>query len=101
MPGRLGQILLERAGGVVTLPGVIPGDLPRVTPQRVMTPAQPPGRLGRQELSKPRGVLRMPSRTYEVTFKGEAGAKDAGKLRLEGKEYIVREGDVMHFRFNV
>jgi ribosome-binding ATPase len=33
--------------------------------------------------------------------KGEAGAKDAGKLRLEGKEYVVQEGDVMHFRFNV
>jgi ribosome-binding ATPase len=36
-----------------------------------------------------------------IAFKGEAGAKEAGKLRLEGKEYIVREGDVMHFRFNV
>ncbi len=36
-----------------------------------------------------------------IAFKGEAGAKDAGKMRLEGKEYIVREGDVMHFRFNV
>jgi ribosome-binding ATPase len=33
--------------------------------------------------------------------KGEAGAKEVGKLRLEGKEYIVHEGDVMHFRFNV
>jgi GTP-binding protein YchF len=33
--------------------------------------------------------------------KGEAGAKEAGKLRLEGKEYVVQEGDVMHFRFNV
>ncbi len=33
--------------------------------------------------------------------KGEAGAKEAGRLRLEGKEYIVQEGDVMHFRFNV
>ena len=33
--------------------------------------------------------------------KGEAGARDAGKLRLEGKEYVVQEGDVMHFRFNV
>ena len=32
---------------------------------------------------------------------GEAGARDAGKLRLEGKEYVVQEGDVMHFRFNV
>src|SRR5690349_18136273 len=36
-----------------------------------------------------------------VNFKGEQGAKEAGKLRLEGKEYIVQEGDVMHFRFNV
>ena len=36
-----------------------------------------------------------------ITHKGEQGAKEVGKLRLEGKEYIVREGDVMHFRFNV
>lgn len=36
-----------------------------------------------------------------VAYKGEAGAKEAGRLRLEGKEYLVREGDVMHFRFNV
>ena len=36
-----------------------------------------------------------------IAYKGEHGAKEAGKLRLEGKEYIVREGDVMHFRFNV
>ena len=36
-----------------------------------------------------------------IACKGEHGAKEAGKLRLEGKEYIVREGDVMHFRFNV
>jgi ribosome-binding ATPase len=36
-----------------------------------------------------------------VTLKGEQGAKEAGKMRLEGKEYIVKDGDVMHFRFNV
>jgi GTP-binding protein YchF len=36
-----------------------------------------------------------------LAFKGEQGAKEAGKLRLEGKEYIVQEGDIMHFRFNV
>jgi GTP-binding protein YchF len=34
-----------------------------------------------------------------VTLNGEAGAKDAGKMRLEGKEYVVKDGDVMHFRF--
>jgi len=32
---------------------------------------------------------------------GEVGAKDAGKMRVEGKEYVVQDGDVMHFRFNV
>jgi len=36
-----------------------------------------------------------------IANKGEHGAKEVGKLRLEGKEYVVREGDVMHFRFNV
>ncbi len=36
-----------------------------------------------------------------VALKGEQGAKEAGKMRLEGKEYVVQDGDVMHFRFNV
>jgi ribosome-binding ATPase len=36
-----------------------------------------------------------------VTYKTEAAARDAGKLRIEGKEYLVKDGDVMHFRFNV
>jgi hypothetical protein len=36
-----------------------------------------------------------------VKYEGEFGAKDAGRMRLEGKDYIVQDGDVMHFRFNV
>lgn len=50
-----------------------------------------------------RGFIRAEVIAYDdyVVLKGEQGAKEAGKLRLEGKEYIVREGDVMHFRFNV
>ncbi len=36
-----------------------------------------------------------------IACKGEQGAKEAGKMRLEGREYVVRDGDVMHFRFNV
>ena len=50
-----------------------------------------------------RGFIRAEVIGYEdfVACRGEAGARDAGKLRLEGKEYLVREGDVMHFRFNV
>ena len=50
-----------------------------------------------------RGFIRAEVIAYEdfMVCRGEAGAKEAGKLRLEGKEYVVREGDVMHFRFNV
>ncbi|MCP5431294.1 MAG: redox-regulated ATPase YchF [Chromatiaceae bacterium] len=50
-----------------------------------------------------RGFIRAEVIAYDdfVAGKGEHGAKDAGKLRLEGKEYIVRDGDVIHFRFNV
>jgi GTP-binding protein YchF len=50
-----------------------------------------------------RGFIRAEVIAYEdyIAGKGEAGAQAAGKLRLEGKEYIVRDGDVMHFRFNV
>ncbi|HEX4958119.1 MAG TPA: DUF933 domain-containing protein, partial [Lacibacter sp.] len=36
-----------------------------------------------------------------ITFKNEAAARENGKLRIEGKEYLVKDGDVMHFRFNV
>lgn len=50
-----------------------------------------------------KGFIRAEVIAYEdfITYKGEQGAKEAGKLRLEGKDYIVRDGDVMHFRFNV
>jgi GTP-binding protein YchF len=50
-----------------------------------------------------RGFIRAEVIAYDdyLAGKGEAGAREAGKLRLEGKEYVVREGDVMHFRFNV
>ena len=50
-----------------------------------------------------KGFIRAEVISYEdfIACNGEAGAKEAGKMRLEGKEYIVRDGDVMHFRFNV
>jgi ribosome-binding ATPase YchF (GTP1/OBG family) len=49
-----------------------------------------------------RGFIRAETISYDdfVKYAGEAGARDAGKLRLEGKEYVVADGDVMHFRFN-
>lgn len=50
-----------------------------------------------------KGFIRAEVTAYAdfVQYKGEQGAKEAGKLRLEGKEYVVQDGDVMHFRFNV
>jgi hypothetical protein len=50
-----------------------------------------------------KGFIRAEVIAYEdfIKYNGEAGAKEAGKWRLEGKEYIVKDGDVMHFRFNV
>jgi GTP-binding protein YchF len=48
-----------------------------------------------------KGFIRAETIAYPdyVSLKGEAGARDAGKMRLEGKEYVVQDGDVMHFRF--
>jgi GTP-binding protein YchF len=50
-----------------------------------------------------KGFIRAEVIAYDdfIKYNGEQGAKEAGKLRLEGKEYIVQDGDVMHFRFNV
>lgn len=50
-----------------------------------------------------KGFIRAEVTSYDdfIQYNGESGAKEAGKLRLEGKEYIVKDGDVMHFRFNV
>ena len=50
-----------------------------------------------------RGFIRAEVIAFEdyVGLRGESGAREAGKLRLEGKEYVMREGDVVHFRFNV
>ena len=50
-----------------------------------------------------KGFIRAEVISYDdfIACKGEQGAKEAGRMRLEGKEYVVKDGDVMHFRFNV
>ena len=50
-----------------------------------------------------RGFIACETTAYDdfVTFKGEQGAKEAGKMRVEGKEYVVKDGDILLFRFNV
>ncbi len=65
--------------------------------------ATAPQGAGRIHTDFEKGFIRAEVVGYEdyVEFNGESGAKDAGKWRLEGKDYVMREGDVVHFRFNV
>ncbi len=65
--------------------------------------ATAPNGAGRIHTDFEKGFIRAEVVAYDdyVANSGESGAKDAGKWRLEGKEYIMQEGDVVHFRFNV
>ena len=65
--------------------------------------ATAPQAAGKIHTDFERGFIRAEVTSFEdfVNCGGEHGAKEAGKLRLEGKDYIVQEGDVVHFRFNV
>jgi len=65
--------------------------------------ATAPQAAGRIHSDFEKGFIRAEVVAYGdfVRYRGEAGARDAGKWRLEGKDYVVQDGDVMHFRFNV
>ncbi|MFC6621912.1 redox-regulated ATPase YchF [Novosphingobium panipatense] len=65
--------------------------------------AKAPEAAGEIHSDMQRGFIRAETIAYDdfVACNGEAGAKEAGKLRQEGKEYVVSDGDVMHFKFNV
>lgn len=65
--------------------------------------ATAPQAAGKIHTDFERGFIRAEVTAFDdfINFGGENGAKEAGKLRLEGKEYITKEADVMHFRFNV
>ena len=65
--------------------------------------AKAPEAAGEIHSDMQRGFIRAETIAYDdfVTLGGEAAARDAGKLRQEGKDYVVRDGDVMHFKFNV
>ncbi|WP_185234937.1 redox-regulated ATPase YchF [Teredinibacter franksiae] len=65
--------------------------------------ATAPQAAGKIHTDFEKGFIRAEVVAYDhfVSNKGEAGAKEAGKWRLEGKDYIVKDGDVVHFRFNV
>lgn len=65
--------------------------------------ATAPQAAGKIHTDFERGFIRAEVISFDdfIEFKGEAGAKEAGKWRLEGKNYITQDGDVIHFRFNV
>lgn len=65
--------------------------------------AKAPQAAGEIHTDFEKGFIRAEVIAFEdfILYCGEQGAKEAGKLRLEGKEYVTRDGDVMHFRFNV
>ena len=69
----------------------------------VRTGSKAPQAAGAIHTDFEKGFIRAETIAYTdyITFKGEQGARDAGRLRLEGKDYTVVDGDVMHFRFNV
>lgn len=69
----------------------------------VKTGSTAPQAAGRIHTDFERGFIRAEVTSYEafVSLGGEQAAKEAGKLRLEGKSYLLSEGDIMHFRFNV
>jgi GTP-binding protein YchF len=69
----------------------------------IKTNSTAPQAAGRIHTDFEKGFIRAEVTAFDdfVSLGGEQGAKEAGKLRLEGKNYIVKEGDVMHFRFNV
>ena len=65
--------------------------------------AKAPQAAGEIHTDFERGFIRGETIAYDdyIALNGEAGARDAGKLRQEGKEYVVKDGDVLHFKFNV
>lgn len=65
--------------------------------------ATAPQSAGKIHTDFEKGFIRAEVVGYDhfIEFRGESGAKDAGKWRLEGKDYVVKDGDVVHFRFNV
>jgi ribosome-binding ATPase YchF (GTP1/OBG family) len=65
--------------------------------------AKAPEAAGEIHSDMQRGFIRAETIAFDdyIACNGETGARDAGKLRQEGKEYVVKDGDVLHFKFNV
>jgi len=95
--------LIRAAFGLLGLQTYFTAGVKEVRAWTVAVGATAPQAAGVIHTDFERGFIRAEVIAFEdfLACKGEQGAKEAGKMRLEGKEYIVKDGDVMHFRFNV
>jgi GTP-binding protein YchF len=95
--------LIRAAFGLLGLQTYFTAGVKEVRAWTVRVGATAPQAAGVIHTDFEKGFIRAEVIAFDdfVACKGEQGAKEAGKMRLEGKEYIVKDGDVMHFRFNV
>lgn len=95
--------LIRAAFGLLGLQTYFTAGVKEVRAWTVRIGASAPQAAGVIHTDFEKGFIRAEVIAFDdfVACKGEQGAKEAGKMRLEGKEYIVKDGDVMHFRFNV
>jgi ribosome-binding ATPase YchF (GTP1/OBG family) len=93
-----------RAGyGLLSLHTYFTAGVKEVRAWTIPVGSSAPQAAGKINTAFEKGFIRAEITGYDdfTTFNGEAGAKENGKWRLEGKDYIVCDGDVIHFRFNV
>jgi len=95
--------LIRAAFGLLGLQTYFTAGVKEVRAWTVRVGATAPQAAGVIHTDFERGFIRAEVIGYDdyLACRGEQGAKESGKMRLEGKEYIVKDGDVMHFRFNV
>jgi GTP-binding protein YchF len=95
--------LIRAAFGLLGLQTYFTAGVKEVRAWTVRVGATAPQAAGVIHTDFEKGFIRAEVIAFDdfIACKGEQGAKEAGKMRLEGKEYIVKDGDVMHFRFNV
>ena len=95
--------LIREAYGLLGLQTYFTGGPKEARAWTIPTGATAPQAAGVIHTDFEKGFIRAEAIAYDdyVRLNGEAGAREAGKLRSEGKEYLVKDGDVLHFRFNV
>lgn len=95
--------LVKKSYSLLGLISYLTAGKPEVRAWTITKGTKAPQAAGKIHSDFERGFIKAEVASYDdyVTLGGEAGCKAAGKLRMEGKDYVVEDGDVMHFRFNV